>query len=113
MTQIISIPMRTGNGLNDRNGHWRGRARKVKKERTDTAWMLTKLTKPTSFPVQVLLRRVAPSSGMDDDNLLGSLKAVRDAVAAWIGVDDRDKARVRYTYDQRRGPWSVEIEVTS
>jgi hypothetical protein len=30
-------------------------------------------------------------------------------MAAWLGVDDRDRERVRYVYEQRRGPWAVEI----
>jgi len=106
----VSIPMRTGNGLNDR-GHWRTVAKKVKAQRLAVGWSLLQLTKPKDFPLTVVLRRVAPSSGMDDDNLPGALKAVRDAVAAWLGVDDRLRNVVRYVYDQRRGPWAVEIEV--
>jgi len=37
---------------------------------------------------------------LDDDNLIGGVKASRDAVAAWLGVDDRDP-RVTWGYDQR------------
>lgn len=37
---------------------------------------------------------------LDDDNLVGGCKASRDAVAAWLGVDDRDP-RVTWGYDQR------------
>jgi hypothetical protein len=33
-----------------------------------------------------------------------------DEVAAWLGVDDRHSAQVRYRYAQQRGPWSVRIE---
>jgi hypothetical protein len=70
--------------------------------------MLKTLAKP-SLPLIVTLTRVAPSNGLDDDNLAGALKGVRDAVAEWLGVDDRDRATVRYEYEQRRGPWGVEI----
>lgn len=113
MTQILSVPLRTGTGLNDR-GHWRTRAKKVKLERAAIGWSLATLTKPAAFPVTVLLRRVSPSYiPIDDDNLPGALKACRDAVATWIGVDDGDRTRVRYAYDQRRGPWSVEIEIAA
>jgi hypothetical protein len=61
-------------------------------------------------PCTVVLKRCAPSRGLDDDNLTGSLKAVRDAVAEWLGVDDRDRATVRYQYeDQRTKGWAVVI----
>lgn len=106
----LSIPMRTGKGLNDR-GHWRAVATKVKAQRLAVGWALLQLKKPTEFPLIVVLRRVAPSAGLDDDNLPGSLKATRDAIAAWLGVDDRLRDVVRYVYEQKRGPWAVEIEV--
>ncbi len=61
----------------------------------------------------MVLRRVAPSTGLDDDNLPGSLKAVRDSVAKWLGVDDRLRDVVGYVYEQKRGPWAVEIELKS
>jgi hypothetical protein len=36
---------------------------------------------------------------IDDDNNVGSLKTVRDAVAASLGVNDRD-SRIRWEYGQ-------------
>jgi hypothetical protein len=66
-----------------------------------------------ALPCVVLLTRVAPSAGLDDDNLSGSLKAIRDQVAHWLRVDDRDP-RVSWTYAQRRGKrgeWAVEVSV--
>ena len=103
----IAIPLRTSNGLNGREHHM-ARARRVKAEREAVHWMLHGRTKP-ALPCQVTLTRIAPSSGLDDDNLAGSLKAVRDQVALWLGVDDRDSQTVRYAYAQARGPWGVEI----
>ena len=58
----------------------------------------------------MLLIRQAPSNGLDDDGLAGSLKGVRDEIARWLGVDDRDRMTVRYRYAQRRGPWAVLVE---
>jgi hypothetical protein len=59
----------------------------------------------------VTLTRVAPSNGLDGDNLQGSLKACRDGVADWLKVDDRDP-RVTWLYEQRRGKeWTVEVHV--
>lgn len=75
------------------------------------AMMLHGKEKPAT-PLVVTLTRVAPSNGMDDDGLVSALKSVRDQFAVWIGVNDKHRNIVRYEYNQRRGPWSVEIEWT-
>lgn len=90
--------------------HHMARASRVKKERRQTALVLLACTRPP-LPCTVLLTRIAPSNGLDDDNLAGSLKGVRDQVAEWIGVDDRHRLIVRYLYAQERGPWGVRITV--
>lgn len=100
--------MRTVPGLNARE-HWRARARRVKAERLAVALALVGKSKPAT-PCTVRLTRVSPRGTADDDNLAGAMKAVRDQVAEWLGVDDKDRASVRYVYAQRRGPWAVEIE---
>lgn len=105
---MILVPIRTGRGQNDR-GHWRKKHKSGKNQGTAVAWVLATAKKP-QIPCSVLLTRVAPSSGLDDDNLVGSLKATRDAVAAWLGVDDKHSDQVRYRYAQTRGPWGVSIE---
>lgn len=105
---MIRVEIRTVPGLNARE-HWRARARRVKAERKAVGWVLGGKPKPVT-PCAVLLTRVAPSAGVDDDNLAGALKAVRDQVAEWLGVDDKRRDLVRYVYAQRRGPWAVEIE---
>jgi hypothetical protein len=104
----ILVPIRTAPGLNVRE-HFAVRAKRVKGEREATAWLLRGASKP-SVPCTVLLTRVAPSAGLDDDNLSGALKGVRDEVAKWLGVDDRQRTQVRYRYAQARGPWGVRIE---
>lgn len=105
---MIRVEIRTVPGMNVRE-HWRARAKRVKAERTATAWRLAGKARP-ELPCTVRLTRVAPSAGVDDDNLTGALKGVRDQVAAWLGVDDKHRGLVRYVYEQRRGPWAVEIE---
>ena len=49
----------------------------------------------------VRLTRAAPAE-LDDDNLSSAFKAVRDAVAAWLGVDDSPRSPVRWKYAQER-----------
>lgn len=105
----ITIPIRTVSALNARE-HWRARTRRVKAERTATYWTLAPQPKP-DIPVTVLLTRVGPTNGLDeDDNLNGSMKGVRDQIADWLGINDRDP-RVKWTYAQRREKqWGVEVE---
>ncbi len=105
---MISVPIRTVPGMNVRE-HWRARAARVQSERINTSLMLEGHTKPPT-PLTVRLTRIAPSNGLDSDNLAGSMKAIRDEVAAWLGVDDKHENVVRYVYAQRRGQWAVEIE---
>jgi len=106
---IVITGMRTSRGQNAREHHM-ARSRRVKEERERVAWVLCarKAERP-ALPCVVTLTRVAPSNGLDDDNLSGAMKAVRDQVAHWIGVDDARRDIVRYEYEQRRGPWAVEI----
>jgi hypothetical protein len=107
---VIEIPMRTVPGQNVREHH-HVRARRVKAEKQATAWSLVTKGNP-NLPLTVRLTRLSPGMvPLDDDNLAGSLKAVRDAVAQWLGVDDRHSKRVRYVYTQeRRAEWGVRIE---
>lgn len=107
---MIFVPIRTVGGLNARE-HPMQRSRRVKKERQTTAWSLVMLRKP-ALPCTVLLMRVGPSNGLDpDDNLPASMKGVRDQIAQWLGVDDRDAQTVRYLYAQERTKeWGVRVE---
>lgn len=51
----------------------------------------------------ITLVRLAPSAQvLDDDNLRGSLKHVRDQVAKWLGVDDSPRGPVTWGYRQER-----------
>ena len=53
--------------------------------------------------LSITLHRFAPSSGLDDDNLRGALKWVRDAVAEALGVKDDRDPRYIWNYMQGRG----------
>lgn len=87
----------------------------MKRERGTVAWSVRAGFGPAAgiLPCTVTLVRVAPSNGLDGDNLQGALKACRDGVADWLGVDDRDPA-VTWQYRQRRskaGEWVVEVHI--
>lgn len=116
----VFVPIRTISASNSRE-HYMARARRVKGERTTTvllmrgmaaAEMVNRHQLLSRFPV-IRLTRVAGPRGrtLDDDNLRGCLKACRDGVADWLGVNDNDY-RVSWYYAQRKGfHWGVEVEV--
>lgn len=109
MLTIEDFPTR--GGMNAREHHF-ARSRRVKSERETVGWYLRARVKP-GVPCIVTLTRIAPSSGLDDDNLASAMKSTRDAFAEWIGVDDKHREIVRYRYEQERGKWAVRIEVES
>lgn len=116
MKATFEIPLRTKTGLNSRE-HWAARQKRVKAERAavaygflmsrDALWIKTGV-----LCFSVTLTRIGPRFA-DDDNVIGGLKAVRDAIAENLGVDDGDRERIRFRYEQERGPWGVRIEIES
>lgn len=82
--------------------HWRARARRAKDQRGTTRLACqARWGAPPSPPLHVLLTRIAPRE-LDSDNLAGAFKHVRDGIADWLGINDRDK-RVVWEYAQEKG----------
>lgn len=66
------------------------------------------------FTGQLLVRitRQANSAGLDDDNLTGGCKELRDAIAEALGrPGDSAKDGLRFEYCQTRGPAAMMIEI--
>lgn len=130
----LILPIRTVSESNAR-GHWATRARRAKPQRRAAGlavravcpleWVQRRPRPKTASErnlvpaigeaechnVSVLLVRVAPRL-LDDDNLRGALKAVRDGVADALGTDDRDpRIQWAYTQRQRRKTYAVEIHM--
>lgn len=103
----ITVPLRLPSASNLRE-HWAAKHRRVKAQRHAVGWVIRNQPRP-ELPCVVTLTRIS-ARGLDDDNLRGALKAIRDEVAAWIGVDDRDP-RVRWDYAERKGAPAVEVRV--
>lgn len=80
--------------------HWRSRAARAKSQR-QSAYILTAALKSLILPATIRLVRVSPRL-LDDDNLRGALKSVRDGIADRLGVDDRDP-RITWDYGQEKG----------
>jgi hypothetical protein len=105
----LQAPIKTGRGLNDRL-HWRSRWLQNQGIKRDTGWILAG-KKPPPLPLTVDLIRCSRGV-LDGDNLVSAFKPVRDAVAAWIGLDDANP-RVTWRYHQERGPTGIRLRIQS
>lgn len=103
----VRLDLRTF-GPNGSHGHWATLSRRRKRERFVAAAMCP----AAPLPARVRLTRVSAGT-LDDDNLRGALKGVRDGVADRLGVKDNDP-RVTWEYGQakgKRGEYAVLVDV--
>lgn len=113
---FLTVPIRTRSEANQRE-HWAVKAKRVKSQRTAIGiyWRQIRNTIRAQISgavdltgLDVTLTRLAPRE-LDDDNLSGSFKAIRDQIASELCLDDRDK-RIKFRYDQRKQPeYGVEV----
>ena len=109
----VELSLQTKSEANMRE-HWATKARRVKMQRGVVTMALRQHAEQLEAlrgaeVIVATLIRVSPRR-LDDDNLRGALKAVRDAVAAWVGIDDGSE-RYKWCYDQRKGALGVQIEI--
>lgn len=111
----LILPIRTRSEANQRE-HWAPKAKRVKEQRFvarnalchHPAW-------PDLYeaggPFRIELTRISPR-GLNDDNLVRSMKAIRDGIADALGIDDGDP-RLTWVYRQERGdPKEYKVGVT-
>lgn len=72
-----------------------------KKQKTETAWQLLSLGVRPSLPCTICLIRVSRGE-MDDDNVPGALKYVRDEIARWMGLDKDRVPGLKWRYGQEK-----------
>lgn len=109
---VIEGPgIRTESEANPRRaGNWWEHARRAKAQRAAVcALVRVRNRPPLPLPLDVTLTRHAPSAGLDDDNLRGALKHVRDGVADALGLPSDRDPRVSWHYHQARGDWGVRV----
>lgn len=84
-------------------------ARRRRREHQVVTTALRGITPPAG-PWRVVITRVGPRV-LDDDNRTASAKGVRDAVAAWLGVDDgADSVRWEVRGEVARG-YAVRVQI--
>ncbi len=104
----VDLPIRTVNESNNRD-HWRVRAKRNASNRFASEMLCTKWLQKISDGT-VRLTRIGPGV-LDDDGVVSALKAVRDGIAEWLGIDDGDP-RIRYEYAQeQRRAYGVRVEL--
>lgn len=114
---IKFIVHRQVKGPNIREHHF-ARARRVKAERSSVCGSLLVQCGPDwkqqlgGPPYVVTLVRVGPH-GLDEDNVQGACKAIRDQVAAELGLDDSPRSPITWRYEQRKGEYGVEVRIES
>ena len=116
-TFAVCLQIRVNASVNKRS-HWRQKARIAHCERLltgNTIRSLMSLHDQVSIRacpnrIRVTLKRIGKRL-LDDDNLQGAFKHVRDGVADALGIDD-GSLRYRWVYVQEKGPkYGVEIEI--
>jgi len=106
----VSVPIRVVSVMNTREHH-QARARRAKLHRQSAHWAMEQTRTRPALPCIVTMTRIAPRE-MDGDNLQAGMKACRDGVADWLGLDDAD-ARITWAYAQRKGkPKEYAVEVS-
>ena len=99
------MPLKTHSTNELRKMHHHARARLVKRERNVVGLMCCSLTSWRKHSGRIVVKMTRVSAGtLDDDNLRGALKAVRDELAALIGRDDGYGSGVHWEYAQEKGP---------
>lgn len=103
-TMTITVPGLVVVSEANQRCHWTVRANRFASQKATLLVALTSVGWAKSPPfdrAEVTLTRLG-GRGLDSDNLAGSFKAVRDALADWLGVDDGSD-RVAWHYGQRPG----------
>lgn len=115
----FSMPMRVDSETNARE-HWSKKYRRKKKQQDWllTAWLEAIIAEETQWPIKfpciVRLTRIGPKN-LDSDNLVESFKAIRDAIAWTMDIDDGDE-RIKWEYAQEavgKRQYAVKVEVYS
>jgi hypothetical protein len=117
---LIDWPMHLKAEPNERGLRWQVKAARVSEHRKQTkirllangirAQLVAKhgQLQPDERYVVAFVR--VASRRLDDDNLQGAFKAIRDEVAAYLGVNDGDRQRIRFEYADAKGrPSAVQI----
>ena len=116
------VPVRLVSELTMRE-HWAPKMKRAKKQRSAAKFWTEQKVRYSHMgefivggaPLKVTITRIAPGK-LDDDNLTGSAKHVRDGIADALGIDDGDP-RITWVVEQakftgaHRGGYSCAVRI--
>lgn len=109
------VPVVTVSVLNSRE-HWGIRATRTKKHRIAAMNSMLanrisrSLCEAAGVKIVVTLTRLSSRLLDEGDNLPASMKAIRDGIAQWWDIDDRNPV-VKWEYGQGRGTPGVKVRI--
>lgn len=110
---VLEVPIHTVSEANTR-GHWGAKNARAQDQRETIKLVASAHLRASALPRNLVVKLVRIGVGhLDDDNLRGAFKAIRDGLADFIGIDDKHVDLVRYEYGQEkcpRGEWGVRVE---
>jgi len=111
----VSVPILGLKTVSEMNmhEHWHSRLKRSKHQKSTVSLVLRGTVTHMMLslaPLRVTMTRIAPSVGLDSDNMVSSQKYVRDAIAESLGVNDKDP-RVEWVVNQEKGPWGIRIRI--
>lgn len=94
-------PIKLISEANRGSEHWTAKMRRKKAQQLEVTVALHNnlLGRKVRLPCAVRLTRIGPRL-LDKDNLAGAFKFVQDAIATKLGVNDGDRSKVDWHYDQ-------------
>ncbi len=106
----FTLSLKLESEANARGLHWRAKHARVKEIRTWAGLMTKQKMQPwMRDPVVVVVTRLAPRL-LDDDNIYGSCKAVRDGIADGLGLkSDRQDKISWFAAQEKAARYSVRI----
>ncbi len=110
----LLLPVRVWSTPNQRK-HWSDKFKDAKSQNAAVLMALFDmglLNHHVTLPCIVTLTRIG-GKPMDGDNRISGFKAIRDAVAEWLGVSDADGSGVEWRYSQADGLPGCRIRIES
>jgi len=109
----VNLPTHLPSRANERL-HWSKRQKRSRFQR-DMAYLCTREALNhqdwPEIPLIVMLTRISPRP-LDDDNLRGAFKSIRDGIADVFQLDDSARSPITWRYAQLKGkPAQVTIEI--
>jgi hypothetical protein len=108
----LEIPLTLPSEANLRE-HWRPKAERAKAQRAAIALAMGRRLRALRHPTAkfvITMTRQAPRE-LDEDNLAGAFKHVKDEVALQLGFKDDRGKRLGWRRAQAKGPVAVVVEV--